>query len=398
MRAIGIDYGTVRVGVAISDQLGMMAHPLQTLSNDSNLIKTLRAMVEKEKVNQIVIGLPKNMDGTLGPAAEKVKTFGNQLEQSLSPGIRVIYLDERLTTVEAQRALHAAGKDVKKSRKMIDQVAAQILLQGYLDSLAWEGGGVTEERSDAVGERSRLKLTLAYDGSHFLGWQSQPHRRSVQDHLNAALKNILNTPIKIVGAGRTDAGVHALGQVAHVDVPANQFNSKTWINAINAHLDPTIRVLHCQNVPNSFHAQYSAQSKIYQYRIWNHEVFHPMELNKAWHIPQSISMQQLQAAAQLLTGEHDFASFAANRGKPVESTIRTLYSIRIVKKAGTILISFHGNGFLYRMVRMLTGSMLHIARNRAPMEWLIQFLEQPGKQKTNHTAPAEGLYLKKVLY
>ena len=133
---LGIDHGDSRIGLAISDELGSFAHPYRTLQSGARVIDEIRAIVERVQISGIIIGFPKNMDGTLGPAAAKVKLFGEQLAQVL-PTIKIIFWDERLTTREAQRALHAAGKNAKQSKKMIDQVAAQILLQNYMDSLQW---------------------------------------------------------------------------------------------------------------------------------------------------------------------------------------------------------------------------------------------------------------------
>jgi putative Holliday junction resolvase len=135
-RLLGIDYGESRIGLSISDQLGSFAHPYRTLQAGPKVLEEIRAIVEREQVSGIVIGLPKNMDGTLGPSAAKAKSFGAQLAL-VTPTTNILFWDERLTTREAQRALHAAGKNSKQSKKMIDQVAAQILLQNYLDSLEW---------------------------------------------------------------------------------------------------------------------------------------------------------------------------------------------------------------------------------------------------------------------
>jgi putative pre-16S rRNA nuclease len=135
-RLLGIDHGDSRIGLAISDELGSFAHPYRTLQAGARVLDEIRAIVERVQISGIIIGFPKNMDGTLGPAAAKVKCFGDQLAQAL-PTIKIIFWDERLTTREAQRALHAAGKNAKQSKKMIDQVAAQILLQNYMDSLQW---------------------------------------------------------------------------------------------------------------------------------------------------------------------------------------------------------------------------------------------------------------------
>jgi putative holliday junction resolvase len=139
MRCLGIDFGSSRIGIAISDDLGMLAHPLETIPNDSEFLPRLQQIVLEKGVSRIVVGIPRNMDGSYGPAAEKAKLFLSQLKSEFA-GVQLIAWDERLTTVEAQRLLHAAGRDVKKSRPIIDQVAAQVLLQSYLDSVAGAGG------------------------------------------------------------------------------------------------------------------------------------------------------------------------------------------------------------------------------------------------------------------
>jgi len=135
-RWLGIDHGNSRIGLALSDELGSFAHPYRTLQAGVNVMAEVQAVLKQERINGIVIGLPKNMDGTLGASAESAKSFGQKLGL-LEPEMKIVFWDERLTTQEAQRVLHAAGKNAKQSKKMIDQVAAQILLQSYLDSLQW---------------------------------------------------------------------------------------------------------------------------------------------------------------------------------------------------------------------------------------------------------------------
>ena len=244
----------------------------------------------------------------------------------------------------------------------------------------------------------RLKLTVAYDGRPFSGWQSQPNENGIQDHLKRAFSQILSASVKLHGAGRTDSGVHALGQVAHVEVPRQKMNPARWISAVNAHLPAEIRVIRCQFASAKFHAQYSAVGKVYRYRIWNAPVFHPLEVGRCWHVPQPLDLEILRAASDRLTGTHDFASFAANRGQPPVTTIRTIHQIRIRQQKELVVLEFDGNGFLYRMVRMLTGTIVRIASRRADFSWIAELLSDPGKAKTNCTAPAEGLYLVKVKY
>lgn len=137
-RWLGVDYGDVRIGLAVSDELALLAHPVTTLANDGSAVTKIREMVHQKKVTGVVVGVPRNMNGTFGPSADKAKKFGEELRKQL-PEQRLVFWDERLTTVEAQRLLHSAGKNTKSSRPVLDQVAAQILLQGYLDSLQLSG-------------------------------------------------------------------------------------------------------------------------------------------------------------------------------------------------------------------------------------------------------------------
>ena len=239
---------------------------------------------------------------------------------------------------------------------------------------------------------------LAYDGRPFSGWQSQPNGNGVQDYLQAALRAISNLDLAVVGSGRTDAGVHALGQAAHVDVPPGRYPPDVWRRALNAHLPATIRILRCRPVPATFHAQHAAKRKSYLYRVWLEDTLHPLEIGRSWHFPWPITFTLLVQAAERLAGTHDFAAFAANRGQPELSTVRTLYGVR-VRRAGPLLtLHFEGNGFLYRMVRLLTGSLLQVGAGRKDMPWLERLLTAPAGQKTNHCAPPHGLYLESVKY
>ncbi len=240
---------------------------------------------------------------------------------------------------------------------------------------------------------TRLKLIIAYDGSPFLGWQSQRGGNTVQDHLEKAFAAICGKRVAVHGAGRTDAGVHAVAQCAHADV---ERPLDDWPRALNGHLPREIRVLKCSRAPAGFHARFSATGKVYRYRIWNHDFPSPFELGRAWHIPGDLDMEALHAAAAKLIGTHDFASFAANRGKPDENTVRTIYDIAINARGPVLTLSFKGDGFLYKMVRLITGSLIRCAQGRADREWIEKLLAR--ETKTSFAAPAHGLYLEKVLY
>src|SRR5213594_1185916 len=220
----------------------------------------------------------------------------------------------------------------------------------------------------------RLKLIVAYDGTEFAGWQSQSHGNTIQDHLERAFGRITGTPARVHGAGRTDAGVHAIAQCAHVDV-GKPLPPNRWLEALNGLLPPAIRVIRCRYASNDFHARLSAKGKIYRYRIWCAPVLPPFEYGRAWHISHSLDLKALKEAAKHFVGTHDFAHFAANRGKLEKSTIRTIYSVRIRQKDRCVTIEFDGDGFLYKMVRLIVGSLVKCALGKMRVEYLIARLD-----------------------
>lgn len=242
----------------------------------------------------------------------------------------------------------------------------------------------------------RLKLTIAYEGSQFHGWQSQASGNTVQDLLEKAFELIQGRRVVVHGSGRTDAGVHGIAQCAHVEVDKPGFTPKDWLRALNGNLPQQIRVLRCSRVAAGFHARFSATGKIYTYRIWNAPILSPFEQGRVWHLPCALDLAKLKECARLLEGTHDFKAFAANRGKPEKSTERTIHSIRVQSRGPLLTLTFRGNGFLYKMVRLLTGTLVRCAQSRAPLGWVEQLLR--GKSKTSFAAPAEGLYLTRVLY
>ena len=247
----------------------------------------------------------------------------------------------------------------------------------------------------------RLKLIVAYDGRPFAGWQSQAGGNTVQDHLEAALSTVAGEPVRAHGAGRTDAGVHALGQCAHADVPRRTLLPDRWVHALNASLPPTIRVLRVRYVPENFHARFSACGKTYRYRIWNAPVLPPLELGRAWHVPVPIDYAVFQRAATEFAGRHDFAAFAANRGKPAASTVRTIADVRVRRAASAITVEFSGDGFLYKMVRLMVGALVRCGQGKMDPQDIRERLHSPsthGAAAPRFVAPAEGLILIRVRY
>lgn len=244
----------------------------------------------------------------------------------------------------------------------------------------------------------RLRLLLAYDGGAFDGWQSQPSGQTVQDALERAVTHFTGERRVVHGSGRTDAGVHAMGQVAHVDVPAQRLALSSWAAALNGHLPKAVRVLQARRASAVFHARFCATGKVYTYRLWNDRSLHPLEVGRAWHIPGELDLQLVRQSTVLMTGTHDFAGFAANRGKPELSTERTIHKIKVSKSGPLIRLRFEGNGFLYRMVRMLTGSLVRVAQGKADTAWLEGLILHPEGRRTSFCAPADGLYLTEVKY
>jgi len=243
-----------------------------------------------------------------------------------------------------------------------------------------------------------FKLTMAYRGQDFFGWQRQDPHPTVQLAIENALKKIFRRACPVAGSGRTDRGVHALGQVASCQVPATH-PSETLLRALNFHLPPGVRVLSVQKAAAKFHARFSAKGKTYLYRIVNEPFLHPLEIGRAWHVPRPLDMQAIRQAARLFVGKHDFASFTSNPGYERESTIRRLRSIRVARKPGSVLeLTFDGDGFLYRMVRNLVGALVKVGHGRLKVSDCKKVLAARSRSTAPPTAPADGLYLLKVRY
>src|SRR5256886_8477328 len=243
----------------------------------------------------------------------------------------------------------------------------------------------------------RLKMIIAYDGAAFSGWQSQSHRNTIQDHLEHAFERVTGKLVRVHGAGRTDAGVHALAQCAHADV-TKLLAPARWVEALNALLPPATRVLRCRYVSNDFHARLSAKGKIYRYRIWSGSVLPPFEYGRAWHVPRRLDFDLLKKVAKRFVGTHDFAAFAANRGKPEKSTVRTIYSVAVRRSGSCVTIDFDGDGFLYKMIRLIVGALVRCALVKMRVEDVTARLESGQAGPARFAAPAEGLFLVRVRY
>jgi tRNA pseudouridine38-40 synthase len=247
---------------------------------------------------------------------------------------------------------------------------------------------------------ARLKLIISYDGASFAGWQSQAGGNAIQDHVEKAFARICSKPVRVHGAGRTDAGVHAIAQCAHVDLPARRYSPDRWVSALNGLLPPAIRIMRCRFVPEKFHARFSATGKIYRYRIWNADVLPPFENGRAWHVRNPLDTKAIAAAAPKFVGTHDFASFAANRGTPETDTVRTIRAIRMRRAGPAIVLEIEGDGFLYKMVRMMVGTLFRIGLGVTSGDEITARLKAPRKVNLlgRNAAPAGGLFLVRVRY
>lgn len=243
-----------------------------------------------------------------------------------------------------------------------------------------------------------LKLEIAYDGTHYGGWQRQKHDASIQQKLEEAVQKICGRNITIFGASRTDAGVHALRQCASLAVPEKKMAVDDWLRAINAHLPRDIRVIKVSAVSAKFHAQYAARSKIYEYRIWNHRVLPPFEVNRAWQVPVSLDVAAMKRAARWLIGKHDFSSLASQSRDPRKTNVRTIKRISLRKSGPLITVTVEGDGFLYKMVRAIVGTLVDVGKGRIPANDMKKILAAKDRKLAGQNAPAQGLYLVKVKY
>ena len=247
----------------------------------------------------------------------------------------------------------------------------------------------------------RLKLTIAYDGTRFAGWQIQPNAHTIQERIESAMAEVAKEPLRLHGSGRTDAGVHALGQVAHFDAPDHlTMNPYNWVPALNTKLPPDIRIMACEEVSPDFHARFSTTGKTYTYKICTLPILPPFQAKRAWHLPRLLNPEDLAEALSFYQGTHDFRAFAANRGNETPETdyTRTITCAEFVHTDDGVLLTFTGNGFLYKMVRLLTGAAINSAQGYLRLDDLYDLVNAPHEKKSPLSAPPDGLSLLEVNY
>jgi tRNA pseudouridine38-40 synthase len=249
-----------------------------------------------------------------------------------------------------------------------------------------------------------FKITLAYDGAGFVGWQRQDNGVSIQAQIEDALRALDGRDVTVIGAGRTDAGVHALGQVAAFTI-AREIEPHAVARALNGCLPRAIRVIAAEEAPPGFHPQFSAHQKTYRYRLWHDEVMSPFEREYAWHVPGPLDVEAMRAAARLLEGRHDFVAFQATGSSVAttereifESVFRTPHSDPRASNRALLCYEITGTGFLRHMVRIIVGSLVEIGRGRQPAEWIGGVIAARDRTLAGPTAPPQGLFLVGVDY
>lgn len=247
----------------------------------------------------------------------------------------------------------------------------------------------------------RYKITFTYDGTNFSGFQIQPHKRTVEQVLKNAVNKIAKHPtpaISVIGSGRTDAGVHALNQVAHFDIPYHLSND-SMRKALNSILPLDILVKKAELVDSDFHARYSAHRKTYRYRVDQGEFVNPFKRNYTAHFKYPLAMDKMKAAAKDFIGEHDFTSFVAS-GSQAKSNVRRVEKIKIYRDEhdNEVIFEFTGNGFLYNQIRIMVAFLLEVGSNQRPVSDVKRVLAAKDRTQARMTAPASGLYLVSVDY
>lgn len=249
--------------------------------------------------------------------------------------------------------------------------------------------------TEAGTRAARIALGVAYDGTAFEGWQTQPHGRTVQDALERALAAVAGVPVSTVCAGRTDAGVHATGQVVHFDSPVQRPLS-AWTRGVNAHLPSACAVQWAQPVPDDFHARFGATYRRYQYWIYRSPVAHPLVHNATWMF-QRLDVAAMQQALPALVGEHDFSAFRAAQCQAA-TPVRHLTHLGLLEQGAFLCFTLQANAFLHHMARNLVGSVMEVGLGNRPPEWIADVLASRDRRLAAKTAPARGLCLVEVGY
>ncbi len=246
----------------------------------------------------------------------------------------------------------------------------------------------------------KFKLTIAYEGTAYEGWQVQKIGTGVQQKIEEALARLFPSNPRVHSSSRTDTGVHALGMVAHFEVPTDEckMSPRKLALAINAWLPEDVRVLSASHAKPAFHARFDAAGKQYRYFVWNHAAMNPLIRLTAWHVPRRLDLAAMRPAAKAFVGKHDFQSFAANPGYTRESTVRTLMRCNISKRGPLLTFIIEGDGFLYKMCRGIVGTVVQVGLGKFSPKEIRTMLRTRDRRLGGMTAPAHGLVLWRVYY
>ena len=241
-----------------------------------------------------------------------------------------------------------------------------------------------------------VKMIVEYDGTDYSGWQKQPKRKTVQQEIETAIFKITKEKTIVFGSGRTDTGVHALGQVANFKTDS-KLTATQFQKGLNTVLPDDISIINVKEVPDKFHSQFSSKSKIYLYTILNRDYRSALLENRVWRVNSILNLKDMQLASQHLLGTHDFKVFA-HSGIKVKSTVRTVRKVRFSRKKDIINFEIEADGFLKRMVRMIIGTLVQVGKERITPREFKKILDSGNKNKYVYSAPPQGLFLKKVKY
>jgi len=249
-------------------------------------------------------------------------------------------------------------------------------------------------------DKLKFKLVIAYDGTAYQGWQVQKIGTGVQEKIEAVLAHYFPSKPRLHSSSRTDTGVHALGMVAHFEIPKTE--SKMPIVrlaiALNAFLPDDVRVLHATRASKDFHARFDANGKQYRYFIWNHHAMNPLLQGRAWHVPRTLDFAAMRQAAKHIVGKHDFKSFAATHNYEMESTVRTLTRCDLKKSGANLTVTIEGDGFLYKMCRGIVGTLVQVGSGIFSPSDIKVMLAKTDRRAAGMSAPAHGLVLWNVFY
>jgi len=246
----------------------------------------------------------------------------------------------------------------------------------------------------------KFKLIVAYDGTNYAGWQVQKSGVGVQQRVEEALVKLFPGAGRLHSSSRTDTGVHALGMVAHVEIPRAEFKMPVakLALALNAHLPEDIRVVSARRCAADFHARFDAAGKQYRYFIWNHTAMNPLLRQQAWQVPRKLDLAAMRAASKFFPGKHDFKSFAATHNYKVDDTVRTLTRCDLKRYGSLLTVIIEGDGFLYKMCRGIVGTLVQVGQGKIPPEEIKAILARKDRRVAGMTAPAHGLVLWRVFY